>query len=1098
MTASADARPLPLATNGVRFDSRVESKMDSLGGHRPGQFKKHKVLPHPRTERVYGSHGTIAVPRTRPGKLDLDEVDRTLSQASVSQRSTSQPSISSVSLRRTPRRIAPGPDPPPTPPAHSRTSSSSHSALPSSPTYVATPIQSAESIRAPAPVPVTPTNQQSPPTPNLTPEQSPPAPALVDRRPKPRPVINDRIPSKMTTVTDSRTESFKTARENPESSSEEDGKSTVRPILPSARSSHSTVRQVSFGPEKPKRKTVGLGLGLESSPEDNITPRTKGEFMKFDGDWGSGDEVEEEWDDNLMRTVKVRKRFPVNGNGNEVVEDVTITPTNATKALRSSSLALQESPIVYPTRRVLSDRVKPSVGAASSTPRSSVNMDVRRLSGISTVSNVSTVVEAILVNSPPQRRKTLRHVRKQSGLRDSAADLSLTPSSSVLSSLPVTDSQRRPTTNGARVETRHESVASAGTYNSISSRKARREIVKNGGIPVVIIPDRRSSNKSSKEPSLRSTSSRRTKRSQSLISAPVSRESRSTERTPIFERPGRRSRTLSESDGSRPGDQRTMDFPPSIPPRSSSQSAPTSHNASRTGSLTADSLKAHNTLQAQRARKALESLATQGFQDARPGPKSPARAPEQTPRQSREGQNGSKTPEQRARSCESGGEKYHSEKDGLGNSPRVDRNGDPFFGNRLSVQRTPFSLASVETTGTFPEVSEAMAVNIYPHQNKSVLVVEHSNRPSENSSLEQKRYSLQDNPQIKATAPDSDIPVTPPQPTFSMEEVDSPLRNPRAPPEPPLEPPAIQFIPATPSGLTPMRDRERQLGNYFGEVVEKPKPRPMSLLRRTLTRRRLSEYGPSATWSPGAVTRPGLLARTFSLSRGTRKEPSGYFDPPREPMYPDPDDRPREENKLHPFWRPAYPERYPDHYGSRDGDDEYWEGDTPEDETYRYPPVDNRPPPPRRSLSSRMKRTFAILPSPHRHHEDHYPVDDEQEGTAQRTIRRTPSGNLRVVQHRRSLDSLRHYYSQGQRPYTAPDGATGRPGLWRTYSLSKTLGSKIEKFGLHNLPRRLSERKREKRSQELRQKISGPREVRDGVGDVIKRISYRENFNDRW
>jgi hypothetical protein len=43
-----------------------------------------------------------------------------------------------------------------------------------------------------------------------------------------------------------------------------------------------------------------------------------------------------------------------------------------------------------------------------------------------------------------------------------------------------------------------------------------------------------------------------------------------------------------------------------------------------------------------------------------------------------------------------------------------------------------------------------------------------------------------------------------------------------------------------------------------------------------------------------------------------------------------------------------------------------------------------------------------------------------------------------------------------------------------------------------NFPRRLSERRREKRTQELRGKISGPKEVRDGVGDVIRRNSWKD------
>jgi hypothetical protein len=278
------------------------------------------------------------------------------------------------------------------------------------------------------------------------------------------------------------------------------------------------------------------------------------------------------------------------------------------------------------------------------------------------------------------------------------------------------------------------------------------------------------------------------------------------------------------------------------------------------------------------------------------------------------------------------------------------------------------------------------------------------------------------------------------------------------------------------------------MGNYFGEVVDKPK-RPISLLKRTLTGRtlagrRFSDYSASAPRSPG------LLARAFSLSRHPRKD-TGYFDRMEpEPMYPTPEDRPKEEDKLHAFWRPAYADRL------EDSEDEDWVRDVEDGETYRYPPVDNRPSRPRRtlSLSDRFKRTFAILPV-RESYDQYYSVDEPDGTTVHRTIRRTPSGNLRVVKHRRSLDSLRPPRSADQRPYTAPDHG-GRPGLWRTYSLSRALGGTMEKYGLHNLPRRLSERRREKRSQELRQKISAPREVRDGVGDVIRRNSYREAFNE--
>lgn len=116
------------------------------------------------------------------------------------------------------------------------------------------------------------------------------------------------------------------------------------------------------------------------------------------------------------------------------------------------------------------------------------------------------------------------------------------------------------------------------------------------------------------------------------------------------------------------------------------------------------------------------------------------------------------------------------------------------------------------------------------------------------------------------------------------------------------------------------------------------------------------------------------------------------------------------------------------------------------------------------------------------------------------------------MKHRGSVGSLRHARAEDQRPYTAPDQdiSSRRRHFWQSHSFSKEnsvnpnkakkvrlfpgLGNKFEEYGLQNLPRRLSERRREKRSNELRQKISAPREVRDGVGDVIRRNSYRDAF----
>jgi len=415
----------------------------------------------------------------------------------------------------------------------------------------------------------------------------------------------------------------------------------------------------------------------------------------------------------------------------------------------------------------------------------------------------------------------------------------------------------------------------------------------------------------------------------------------------------------------------------------------------------------------------------------------------------------------------------------------VDRYGDPFFGRRLSVQNTPFSQVSVETGTSHAEVSEALAVNIYPHQNKSVLVVDHSNKPSESSSLERQKSSEPHTPRLGATDAEEKIPVTPPQ-AMSMDDVDSPLRNPRAPPEPPSMPPgsmppAINFIPATPSGMTPAVEKQKQLGNFY-ELEDTPKRRP-SLLQRTLSRgrtRRTSEYGPSPA-------RPvGLLKRTFSLSR-SRKSQWDDGDRPGVRRHSFADDRPADETRLHPFWRPAYDD------SASESEDDYAE-ETSGGRTYKYPRIDNRPWQPRRSLSARMKKTFAILPV-----RDDY--DYEARDADRRTIRRTPSGNLRVMKFRKSLESMPRLQVNDARPYTAPGDTTLRPRQLRFWRSPKSSADSFRRSGLLpalgnkiNIPRRMSERRREKRTQELRRMISSPREVRDGVGDVIRRNSYREAF----
>lgn len=1073
----------------------------------PRTFKKHRVLPHPRNASANGS--IIGTPDSRRSSSGSRYVHGShpkppaLDYNFVLPENGAGSHVASLHTLRHQRRKISGGELPPTPPAHSRTSSSSHSAdLPNLSPSLQTPAQSSEDIQSKT-SPSTPPNQRNP----LTPEGTPPQSEIRDTAatPSSRPTLSQRVPSKSTT-TDSRTESFRTALESPELPEEEEDSNstsnsysnsnsnpTLRPVPHSARTSQITVREINGGKKSPSGAGLDLAVEADVTDEPNdLTPTPKGDFTSFDGEWGVASEVEQEWDDNLSRNVTVRKRrdrAQVNRPRHELVDDKPISPTNATKAVRA--LPLQGRILTYDAEPDPGSFTAPEPGPVHA--EAPTNRDSRRLSVMSVKSAASTVVEAMLVETTPRRHKTLRHVKRVDSLRNS----SWQPSSSSLSSVPsLPENGGRRKRVGQPRESTRESYASSSTVNSVSSRKARKEVWKNGGVPVVVVPDRQSSNRSSsQERSLRSSSSQRSRRSRSIPSVPPQVPNHQ-DLAAYFERPSRRGRRSSESDGSIAGDQRTLDFLPVVPQRTSSLSASTSRNGSRecsrhgsrAGSLTAESLRAHN-----------ESTLA----------KSPAQ-----PSSSREaaGRSSSRTETSAQVVTQDSAPSYDRFAPGYslqGTDDHRRRTADTLLGSPLlSTQPTPFSEVSVETHATAAEISQAMAVSIVPHQKRSVRMVDH--RPSDSSDGEHvsqgtdrpdraiitttevnETESSPEHPDGFAIASQEGGPATPQtQHLSSLDHLDSPLRHPRAPPEPPV----LEFIPATPSGLTPAEERPRLLGNFYDETNPEPyeeAPRGLAILRKAWTKRRNS-YGPSPR-------RPGFLARRLSLSRtiqhDTAENPEYDYDD--HATY---DDEPRDESRLHPDWRPS---NHPGYYG--DEEEEYYDmGDAGLDEVMRYPRIDNRPRPPKRSLSQRMKRTFAIMPL------QDYDEFTHDTGTDRRTIRRTPSGSLRVVKHRGSAGSLRNKRQYHQRPDTAPETPRRVPFFPRSYSWTKgrrgsrdsdteSQGSGLRRTwsltqSVQGIPRRISEKRREKRSNELRQKISGPLNVRDGVDDVIRRDGLREKL----
>lgn len=1036
------------------------------------QFKKHKILPRPRKDQSVDDGQALPV----------------ISDVAIGTALPSGPLASQTSSPRTlkhrPRRIGTGPDLPPTPPNCSRASSGSHPArLPGSDSPDAifqTP--QASSKRPPA----TPPDQRSPPTP----DETPPQPANRPRAPRPFLGLDRGYPRTATATTDSRTESFKSAREEPFSSEDEAAMSITETVmLASSTLSQTTVLRfpVSTASRAVQPKALDFALErLETNSDEFYTPRTRGELAQLDGEWGSTRHVEREWDDNLQSVVSVARHEPkpvpprTPQLENEALEDKVITPTIVTETVRSMSLKQAATVRSTPKSSPQSTPQRRHTGAVASRSEASGTMQPRRSTGLSIHSAPSTVIEAILVDSPSplQRQRTLRHVRKRRELRE-PSPRGQRNASEDMESPPVKMSPMSNLRN--EIARRHDSYTSTTSTNSMASGTARREVRKSEGIPAVVIPDRRSSHKSkSREPSLRSSSSRHS-RTRSGGSSPLDRSPFSSQEL-SFDLQSRRDRSTSVSDGS---DQRTMDFAPTMPARSSSLSAPTSRATSRLESLTGESVGALNEMHrhdkkptaprttipvaaAVMAREPASHTATQAKVAIVPTSQNAA-SPVisiQSPQTSR------------------------SDGD-YGQGPfGADHHDDAASARKHSSRTTPFSVMSMETNWTAPEVSEAQAVHMYPHQNSSVLRINHPAKPQDTTDATDEgpeQAESNETPAFTTTSPEGGV-LTPEQ-RQSLEEVDSPLRNPRSPPDPPVHPPAINFIPATPSGLTPAEERLVQLGNFDGVSAEKPGRRP-SLVRRALSRRRHSISSP-----PSESKRPGFLTRTFSVSRNEHKsfdlERSRFLDPDVDLGYGQKKGEPAEQDKLHPHWRP----QWDNDAGDCDCSSCRCASERVE-ETYRYPSIDNRPRPLKRSLSARVKNTFAILPT---RTEYQYHMDDV-EGPERRTIRRTPSGNLKVMRRRSSENSLKRQSMGFQEERRPASEGNSQKGFWRVHSSrrrrssdrlrrSSSLSSRFER--MPSLTTKWSEKRREKRSQELRQMISGPREVRDGVGEVIRSSTVR-------
>lgn len=431
-------------------------------------------------------------------------------------------------------------------------------------------------------------------------------------------------------------------------------------------------------------------------------------------------------------------------------------------------------------------------------PSPAEDADSRRLSGISSTSTV----EAMIIDSP-KRAQRLRHTEKRSSLRSASSPITKSERTSMASN---PDSQHRLIHKAARIsEQDRRSISSDISLTARTTSSAPQASV--DIIPVVVVPERRSS--------LRSGPSSR------VASKPASQ--RSSQRPPVAsngsgEGPRQRKRTMSDSIPAPSRDTDSRGRPlgrPVIPPRSSSLSAPTSRNNSRTTSLTSESLRSHTLAM---------DLEMQ---------KRNAQQPVSPPRHNILGPNNTgslETPTLPALMVSSSDDMA-----------------------TLRPPSLPYTQWSIPSSSPGPvEIREAKAVSLFPHNNRSLLLVDQRVPPG-SAQLPTFQKEVQD--RIAQ-------PRTPEQPTRAATiHVDSPLKNPRPPPKPPVAKP-LPPLPTNEGTADLNLDSNWRPTRQWGSV------------RRTWGARPRSDTFNS-------------LARSLSMKSAKNRKAGVEMD-----------------SRLHPFWRP--------------------------------------------------------------------------------------------------------------------------------------------------------------------------------------------------
>ena len=668
----------------------------------------------------------------------------------------------------------------------------------------------------------TPVNQNTPPTPDLTPPHR-------NKQKRHDDGSKDlRYPSSA-----SQADSFMTAREYAAS---ENG--TTRRSTPegeqhlSASGKQMVIADKLLVPKQ--RNNIGLGLGLDLDERNSSsTMRTLRAVHSPETSYEPNEDLKPIVDDDpftvsepaavrQMALESLSTTVPDPGSGTET-EIGAVAPDEFQSSIdrafllrhRIDESRKRERPR---TREEFDEDAGPSLSNKSkaSSP-DSLPVDSKRVSQLSTGS--SAVVEAVVFDTPRPRRRKLRHSSKNASLRDAGS--------------PISGSNRSSLVSGETKPRVHQKTA------ALPVNRNRTSLNSDSGISMGFEAAQKEQGQQASEVPKRMSSLRSSSRERRLC-----RPAALDQRAPGSSRPttapdgavsrviasNLRSRSMSDSGSLALAGNRGRELRrsrPSVPPRTSSLSAPTSRTR-REAALRADD---------------------QHLKQAEPKPQQSAeKSYESSPRG---------VPEIAIEHDDSGSEDQHGT-----------------LKLRPSLTRTPFSAvsaASFQSSTPGPvEFNEATAISIHPHNNNSVLVVQHSaKRGSEETRMS---AHLTNNVTVELRGrPDEGHPPT-------LKEVRVRNRLPDTKSQAAHPRPAVMLIPPTPANAP-------EADGYAAEAL-RPKRKtagPFSSIRRALSARRYSDTVVVPCSSTPAPRSNGSLRRRIKLDSASKAlspfwRPRGFWD----------------------------------------------------------------------------------------------------------------------------------------------------------------------------------------------------------------------------